>query len=138
MNNTSGCCGEPAGNEGEANQSKVRDDWLGPQGKVMGFDPSFGTPYPYPSHADQYRQMHENRAWLFDPWTGIRRTSEEVMRDVFGRDIIPKLRSGPMVDHEKIRAQESARGMLARLAHEDQANLACLGLLDVSPEKTRG
>ena len=57
---------------------------------LMRFDPATGDPRPYPSHAEQWRIWHGySNAWLFNPWTGVRRSSGDVGSDVLGRAIIP-------------------------------------------------
>ena len=60
------------------------------QHTVMMFDPAFGTEKPFPSDAGQYRGFHGPRAWLFDPWTGKRRTVAEIGLDVNGQLIVPE------------------------------------------------
>lgn len=57
------------------------------QDALMGFDPATRERKPYPSHAEQYRKYHGNRAWLFNPWTGERRDAYDVGSDVFGKGI---------------------------------------------------
>lgn len=59
------------------------------QHTVMAHDPGDGAPCPFPSHADQYRDWHKVRAWLFSPWTGEPRRAEDVGTDTFGHLIIP-------------------------------------------------
>jgi len=59
------------------------------QGQLMEFDPGTGESNPYPSHAKQYRAYHGKRAWLFNPWTGDRRNSENVGSDPTGLLIVP-------------------------------------------------
>ena len=60
------------------------------QHTLMKFDPATGEKKPYPSHADQWRGYHGAlTAWLFNPWTGIRRSAEEVGSDIVGDLIIP-------------------------------------------------
>lgn len=60
------------------------------QSDTMRFDPATGEPQPYPSHAAQWRQWHgPNCAWLFDPWTGRRRSARDVGSDINGRLIVP-------------------------------------------------
>lgn len=63
-----------------------------PQPQVMLFDPSTGTPTPYPSHAGQWRLFHgKTTAFLFNPWTGARRTAGDVGTDPFGHAIKSKV-----------------------------------------------
>ena len=59
------------------------------QDSLMKFDPSTGDPHPYPSHAQQWREWHGDKAWLFNPWTGERRDASVVGSDTFGLLIIP-------------------------------------------------
>lgn len=59
------------------------------QESLMKFDPAFGTDRPYPSHADQYRKWHGRVAWLFNPWTGVKRHPLDIGSDVTGLLILP-------------------------------------------------
>lgn len=59
------------------------------QYSLMKFDPANGTPNPYPSHAQQWRDWHGGVAWLLNPWTGERRDARDVGSDVFGLLIVP-------------------------------------------------
>lgn len=60
------------------------------QQALMTFDPATGAPKPYPSHAEQWREWHGyTTAWLFNPWTGGRRSAGDVGSDVLGRLIQP-------------------------------------------------
>lgn len=60
------------------------------QQALMKFDPATGETKPYPSHAEQWREWHGyGTAWLFNPWTGGRRTAGDVGTDVLGRLIQP-------------------------------------------------
>lgn len=59
------------------------------QDQRMDFDPAFGTPKPYPSHAEQYRQYHGGIAWLYNPWTGMQRNPRDIGADVQGLLIRP-------------------------------------------------
>lgn len=60
------------------------------QDKLMAFDPATGKPEPYPSHAQQWRIWHGVcTAWLVNPWTGERRTAEDVGSDPVGLLIVP-------------------------------------------------
>lgn len=60
------------------------------QQALMKFDPATGETRPYPSHAEQWREWHGyGTAWLFNPWTGGRRTAGDVGTDVLGRLIQP-------------------------------------------------
>ncbi len=60
------------------------------QDSVMKYDPATGDKYPYPSHATQWRLWHgSSMAWLFNPWTGDRRSSSCVGSDPLGLLIIP-------------------------------------------------
>jgi hypothetical protein len=51
---------------------------------LMLFDPATGEEKPYPSHAEQWRKYHGECAWLFNPWTGVRRDARDVGSDPFG------------------------------------------------------
>jgi hypothetical protein len=59
------------------------------QREVMKFDPATGVERPYPSHAGQWRAWNGDTAWLFNPWTGERRTAEDVGSDTHGLLIVP-------------------------------------------------
>ena len=60
------------------------------QDDLMKFDPATGEQRPYPSHAAQWRRWHgERTAWLFDPWTGYRRSAVDVGSDIVGQLIVP-------------------------------------------------
>ena len=54
------------------------------QQELMKFDPSDGSEKPYPSHAQQYRDYHGPRAWLYNPWVGCKRKPLDIGTDVFG------------------------------------------------------
>ena len=54
------------------------------QQSLMKFDPATGEENPYPSHAEQWRDYHGKAAWLFNPWTGQRRSALDVGSDAFG------------------------------------------------------
>lgn len=62
---------------------------MGQQQKLMKYDPATGWSKPYPSHAKQWREHHGATAWLFNPWTGLRRTAEDVGSDTFGHLVLP-------------------------------------------------
>ena len=56
-----------------------------PQIAVMLYDPATGNSKPYPSSAKQWREWHgKTTVWLFDPWTGTRRSSADVSKDPTG------------------------------------------------------
>lgn len=59
------------------------------QDTPMKFDPATGWSNPYPSHATQWRHHNGTTAWLFNPWTGDRRTAQDVGSDTFGYLIRP-------------------------------------------------
>lgn len=62
------------------------------QQALMTFDPATGETKPYPSHAEQWREWHGyGTAWLFNPWTGGRRSAGDVGTDVLGRLIQPPI-----------------------------------------------
>lgn len=54
------------------------------QDKLMKIDPAFGTERPYPSHAGQFRAYHGQLAWLWNPWTAMRRHPADIASDPFG------------------------------------------------------
>lgn len=56
----------------------------------MKFDPSTGESNPYPKYAAKWRIFHGKVAWLFNPWTGVRRSAKDIGSDVYGELIIPK------------------------------------------------
>lgn len=57
---------------------------------LMKFDPATGDEKPYPSHAAQWRDWHGHAtAWLFNPYTGIRRDARDVGSDMRGYLIYP-------------------------------------------------
>lgn len=51
---------------------------------LMRFDPVDGSEKPYPSEANQYREYHGQVAWLFNPYTGVKRDARDIGSDVFG------------------------------------------------------
>ena len=57
------------------------------QPQLMKFDPQDGTITPYPSHAGQYREWHGQAAWLYDPWSGNKRSPMDIGTDTLGRAI---------------------------------------------------
>lgn len=60
------------------------------QHSVMKYDPATGTPNPYPSHAEQWREWHGKMvAWLYNPWTGELRLAGDVGTDPYGQLILP-------------------------------------------------
>lgn len=59
------------------------------QHTLMSFDPATGEARPYPSHAQQWRDFSGGDAWLFNPWSGERRTAGDVGSDPFGFLILP-------------------------------------------------
>lgn len=60
------------------------------QSELMRFDPATGEPWPYHSHAEQWREHFGYcTAWLFNPWTGERRNARDVGMDILGRGIQP-------------------------------------------------
>jgi hypothetical protein len=60
------------------------------QDTLMKFDPKNRNPYPYPSHAWQYRKWHGLTAWIYNPWTGRMRYPEYIGSDIEGLLIIPE------------------------------------------------
>ena len=66
------------------------------QSELMRFDPAYGTPEPYPSHAEQWREYHGYKcAWVYNPWTGDMRDPKDIGSDVLGRAILPPKRGQP-------------------------------------------
>ena len=51
---------------------------------LLKFDPASGTENPYPSHPEQYRKFHGQVAWVFNPFTGVRRDARDIGSDTFG------------------------------------------------------
>lgn len=65
---------------------------------LMKFDPATGDPKPYPSEAAQWRCFNTHAAWLFCPWSGLRRNAFDVGTDPYGLLINPpgeQLRAAP-------------------------------------------
>ena len=54
----------------------------------MKFDPAYGAEHPYPSLAEHWREYHGKTAWLYNPWTGEKRTPEDIGSDVTGLLIV--------------------------------------------------
>jgi len=59
------------------------------QDTLMKFSPATGNENPYPSHAEQYRKYHGKVAWLYNPWTRVRRSAEDIGSDTFGFLVLP-------------------------------------------------
>lgn len=55
---------------------------------LMKFDPTTGEQNPYPSCALQYRKYHGKVAWLYNPYTGTKRSVMDIGSDTFGQLII--------------------------------------------------
>lgn len=55
---------------------------------LMKFDPTTGEQHPYPSCALQYRKYHGKVAWLYNPYTGTKRSVMDIGSDTFGQLII--------------------------------------------------
>lgn len=72
------------------------------QQQLMTACPVDGSLKPYPSHAAQWRAYHGRKAWLFNPWTGKPRDSDDIGSDPFGLLIIPP--------REAVYAASSANG----------------------------
>lgn len=70
-----------------ANSEKLKG--IAHQRELMLFDPTTGNQKPYPSHAEQYREHHGKVAWLWNPWTGKRRTPADIGTDTFGELVRP-------------------------------------------------
>lgn len=58
------------------------------QTKEMLYCPMMGTREPVPDTATAWREEH-GHAWVFNPWTGRRRTPIEIEQDPQGRVLIP-------------------------------------------------
>ncbi len=69
---------------------------------LMLYDPATNFATPYPSEANQYREYHPNKAWLYNPYTGEIRTAEDIAADLFGNKLTV---NKPAVD-EKVELQE--------------------------------
>ena len=56
------------------------------QEQAILFDPTYGGLYhpPFPRTAAQFRSMYPMGTWLFNPWTGSRRHSDDVLSDPVG------------------------------------------------------
>lgn len=50
----------------------------------MIVDPTTGHPSPSPKIAAEYRAYHGLQAWLFNPWTGVKRHPADIGSDVQG------------------------------------------------------
>lgn len=55
----------------------------------MRYCPALGWEMPTPQDAAEWRDCNGERAWLFNPWTGNRRSAEDVGSDTFGHLIAP-------------------------------------------------
>lgn len=74
------------------------------QHTLMKYNPATKALTPYPSHAGQWRKYHGHcTAWLFNPWTGERRSAECVGSDVTGLLIVPLM--------EPVYAEDSSRDL---------------------------
>ncbi|MDP3139812.1 MAG: hypothetical protein Q8N17_26180 [Burkholderiaceae bacterium] len=85
------------------------------QQALMSFDPATGEPKPYPSHAKQWREWHGfGMAWLFNPWTGGRRSAGDVGTDVMGHLIQPPTEPlyAAQGDSNACMAQQAQGGMV--------------------------
>lgn len=52
--------------------------------ELMRFDPATGFAKPYPSQADQWREWHGSITWVYNPFTGARRSAQDIRSDTFG------------------------------------------------------
>lgn len=81
------------------------------QQTLMKFDPATGVSRPYPSHAVQWREYHGyGTAWLFNPWTGVRRQASDVGSDVVGYLIHPPFEQVMSASQAGF-AQDAAQGL---------------------------
>jgi hypothetical protein len=48
------------------------------------FDPQNGSRYPFPSSAEHYRRFHGEVAWLYNPWSGVKRHPKDIATDLQG------------------------------------------------------
>lgn len=55
---------------------------------LMQYCPATGREKPYPSEAGQYRDYHGKVAWLFNPYTGEKRSADDIGYDTFGHNIM--------------------------------------------------
>lgn len=58
------------------------------QSKPMRYDPVSRSEKPYPSEANQYREMFEDAVWAYDPWTGVKRRLSDIELDPQGEHIV--------------------------------------------------
>ena len=99
------------------------------QQALMTFDPATGETKPYPSHAEQWREWHGyGTAWLFNPWTGGRRSAGDVGTDVLGRLIQPP--TEPLYA-----AQSSSNACMAQQAQSGMVLGGAIGLGQMMAEQ---
>lgn len=56
---------------------------------IMIYDPATGEPHPSPSYVEDWRYFNPHKAWIYNPWTGNIRSSEEIYYDPVGYEIVP-------------------------------------------------
>lgn len=72
------------------------------QNQIMLFDPVTREEKPYPSHAQQYRVYHGKVVWLYNPWTGNKRSPLDIGKDVLGLKIVVENAGGTLVPVQTI------------------------------------
>lgn len=88
---------------------------------LMIYDPATNCDNPYPSEANQYREYHPNKAWLYNPYTGESRKAEDVADDLFGKKL-PSIESDSGVLNEELGIAEYNGKIFQAVANSD-----CLG-----------
>jgi len=68
------------------------DQAMSYQSQPMRFDPGYGWLMLTCETKDaaEWRKANKDRAWLYNPWTGVERHPDEIGRDVFGVNIVPE------------------------------------------------
>jgi hypothetical protein len=70
------------------------DDWKKvhqPRLPDMRYDPATGLKSTTIRTVNMYRINHQQRAWLFNPWTGASRTPDAIGLDPYGYTVSPPL-----------------------------------------------
>ena len=81
------------------------------QETLMANCPATGCTRPYPSHAAQWRKYNGATAWLFNPWSGRRRSAEDVGSDPFGMGIRVETKPVFAAAMGQIASQQRQEGM---------------------------
>lgn len=92
---------------------------------LMKFDPTTGSPNPYPSQVDQYRAYHGKIAWLYNPFTGKQRTANNIGSDTFGMLIVSEfpLKEEPQKEDKNVMIQEFLKRTPLKFTTMDCRNL---------------